>query len=48
MILLQVKLDGEFLVETLCILDYRETMSCKSVITHVKVKWKHFSPDKAT
>jgi len=36
------------LVEPLSILDQREVQQWKRVITQVKVKWRHFGPDKAT
>eukprot|EP00253_Pinus_taeda_P003564 PITA_03564 len=44
----KVELEGEFLVEPLHILDWRETTLRKQVITQVKVQWKHFGPDEAT
>ena len=45
---LQVELDDEFLVEPQHILDRREIMLWKWVITQVKVQWKHFGPYEAT
>ena len=44
----QVETDGEFLVEPQHILDRREIMLRKRVITQVKVQWKHFGHDEAT
>jgi len=46
--MLQVKLEGEILVEPLNIIDQREFMMRKRAITQVKVQWRHFVPDKAT
>jgi len=45
---LKVELDGEFLVEPQRILDQREIMLQKQVISQVKVQWKHFNSDEAT
>ena len=47
-LLLQVEPDGEFLFEMQRILDRREIMLRKQVITQVKVQWKHFSLEEAT
>eukprot|EP00253_Pinus_taeda_P012809 PITA_12809 len=44
----QVELEGEFLVETLGILDWRRVMWPKRAITQVKVQWQHFRPHEAT
>jgi hypothetical protein len=35
-------------VEPLRILDWREIALQNGVVAHVKVKWKHFSPEEAT
>jgi len=43
-----VEADGEFLVEPLRILDHRETMLWKKVITQAKVQWKQFILEEAT
>eukprot|EP00253_Pinus_taeda_P004509 PITA_04509 len=43
-----VKPEGEILVEPLNILDRREVMLRKQVITQIKVQWQHFGPDEAT
>ena len=40
--------DGAFLFEPQHILDKREIMLWKRVITQVKVQWKHFGSDEAT
>jgi hypothetical protein len=45
---IQVELEGEFLLETLCILDRKETPLRNRTIAQVKVQWKHFGPDEAT
>jgi hypothetical protein len=46
--LVQVEPEGEFQVEPLCILDRRKIPLQNRVVTHVKVQWKHFSPEEAT
>jgi hypothetical protein len=46
--LVQVESEGEFQVETLCILDQREITLQNRVVAQVKVQWKHFSPEEAT
>eukprot|EP00253_Pinus_taeda_P020643 PITA_20643 len=43
-----VETEGEFLVEPLGILDRREVMLWKQVMTQVKVIWKHYGPKEAT
>eukprot|EP00253_Pinus_taeda_P034261 PITA_34261 len=45
---IQVKSEGEVLVEPLNILDRREVQLRKRVITQVKVQWQHFGPEEAT
>eukprot|EP00253_Pinus_taeda_P010670 PITA_10670 len=45
---IQVKPEGEVLVEPLSILDRREVPLRKRVITQVKVQWRHFGPEEAT
>ena len=45
---IQVELEGEFLPEPQCIIDRKEPPLRNKAITHVKVQWKHFSPDEAT
>eukprot|EP00253_Pinus_taeda_P002783 PITA_02783 len=45
---IQVKPEGEILVEPLNVLDRREVMLQKRAITQVKVQWQHFGPDVAT
>ena len=44
----QVESEGEILVEPLNILDQREVMLRKRVITQVKMQWQHFGPNEAT
>ena len=44
----QVEPDDEFLVEPQRILDMREIMLWKRVITQVKSKWNNFSPNEGT
>jgi hypothetical protein len=46
--LVQVELEGEFQVEPLRILDWREITLRNRVVAQVKVQWKHFSPEEAT
>jgi hypothetical protein len=46
--LVQVEPKGEFQVEPLRILDWREITLRNRSITQVKVQWKHFSPEEAT
>lgn len=46
--MLQVKPEGEVLVEPLSILNRREVQLWKRAITQVKVQWQHFGPDEAT
>eukprot|EP00253_Pinus_taeda_P033764 PITA_33764 len=46
--MLQVKPEGEILVKPLNILDQREVMLRKQVITQIKVRWQHFGPEEAT
>lgn len=36
------------MVKTMGILDQREVILWRRVITHVKVQWKHFAPEEAT
>ena len=45
---MQVKPEGEVLVEPLSILDQREVQLRKRVITQVKIQWRHFGPEEAT
>eukprot|EP00253_Pinus_taeda_P029139 PITA_29139 len=45
---IQVESEGEILVETLNILDWREVLLRKRAITQVKVQWQHFGPNEAT
>jgi hypothetical protein len=45
---IQVEPEGEFLLEPQCIIDRKETLLRNKTIAHVKVQWKHFSPDEAT
>eukprot|EP00253_Pinus_taeda_P018396 PITA_18396 len=42
-----VKLEGEFLVEPLGILNQREITLRKRVITQVKLQWQHYGPEEA-
>jgi len=44
----QVESKDEFLVKPLVILDQREVMFWKRVITQVKVQWQHFGSEEAT
>eukprot|EP00253_Pinus_taeda_P007149 PITA_07149 len=44
----QVKPEGEVLVEPQSILDQREVRLRKRVITQVKVLWQHYGPEEAT
>ena len=46
--LVQVEPESEFHVEPIHILDRKKTTLWNRVIAQVKVKWKHFIPDKAT
>ena len=39
---------GEFVPESLCILDKREVQLRKHTIVQLKVQWKNFEPDEAT
>ena len=45
---IQVELEGYFLVEPDCILDRREIFLWNRTIGQVKVQWKHLSPDEVT
>jgi hypothetical protein len=42
--MIQVELEGEFLLEPQCILDRKETPLRNRTIAQVKVQWKHFGP----
>ena len=44
----QVETEGEFLVEPDCILRSREITLQNRTIGHVKVQWKHLSPEEST
>eukprot|EP00253_Pinus_taeda_P034398 PITA_34398 len=44
----QVEPEGEFLVEPMGILDQREIMQRRRVITQVKIHWQHYGPEEAT
>ena len=44
----QVEHEGDFLVESDCILEQREISLRNRTIDHVKVQWKHLSPEEAT
>ena len=44
----QVELEGDFLVESDCILERREISLQNRTIGQVKVQWKHLSPKEAT
>jgi hypothetical protein len=46
--LVHVEPEGEFEVESLRILDWREIALRNRVVAQVKVQWKHFSPEEAT
>jgi hypothetical protein len=46
--MIQVDLEGEFLLEPQCILDRKETPLRNETIAQVKVQWKHFGPYEAT
>ena len=46
--LVHVEPEGEFQVEPLHILDWREITLQNKVVARVKVHWKHFSPEEAT
>ena len=46
--LLQVELEGEFIPESLHILDKREVQLKNRTISQLKVKWKHFAANEAT
>ena len=43
-----MELEGDFLVEPDCILEKREILFRNRTIGHVKVQWKHLSPEEAT
>jgi hypothetical protein len=45
---IQVELEGEFLLEPQCILDRKETPLKNQTIAQVKVQLKHFGPNEAT
>ena len=45
---MQVEPEGNFLVESDCILDKREILLRNRTIGQVKVQWKHLSPEEAT
>eukprot|EP00253_Pinus_taeda_P016690 PITA_16690 len=45
---IQVKPEGEVLVEPLSILDWREVQLRKRAISQLKVQWQHYGPDEAT
>ena len=45
---IQVELEGDFSVESNYILDKREIFLRNHIIGHVKVQWKHLSPNEAT
>ena len=44
----QVEPEGDFLVESTCILEWREITLRNRTIGQVKVQWKHLSPEEAT
>ena len=46
--MIQVEVKGEFQVETMCILDKKETFLWNCAINQVKVQWKHLGLDEAT
>ena len=46
--LVQVEPKGEFQVEPLSTLDWREITLWNRVVAQVKVQWKHFSPEEAS
>ena len=45
---IQVELEGYFFVESNYILEKREIFLRNHIIGHVKVQWKHLSPDEST
>jgi hypothetical protein len=45
---IQVEPEGEFLLEPQCIIDKKDIPFRNKNISHVKVHWKHFGPNKAT
>jgi hypothetical protein len=45
---IHVEPEGEFLQESQCIIDKKETPLRNITIAQVKVQWKHFGPDEAT
>ena len=45
---MQVEPEGDFLVESECILECREISLWNRTIGQVKVQWKHLSPEEAT
>jgi hypothetical protein len=45
---IQVELEGEFNLEPLHILDWKETLFQNRTISQVKVQWNHFGPSEAT
>ena len=46
--MIQVELEGYFLVEPDCILDRSEIFLQNHTIIQVKVRWKNLSPDEVT
>ena len=46
--MVQVEIEWELQVESLRILDRKETVPWNWVVARVKVQWKHFSPEEAT
>ena len=45
---IQVEPEGEFQIESMCILDRKVTMLWNRAIGQVKVQWQHFGPEEAT
>ena len=45
---MQVKPEGDFLVEPDCIFERKEILLQNRTIGQVKVQWKHLSPEEAT
>ena len=45
---MQVKPEGDFLLEPYCILERREILLQNRSIGQVKVQWNHLSPEEAT
>ena len=46
--MIQVEPEGEFLSESQCIIDRKETPLMNKTIAQVKVQWKNFHPYEAT